>query len=40
MGEKRAAFYFRFKTAAFSPNFAGLWAKFDKKFQVFSKKLQ
>lgn len=36
-GEKRAAFYFRFKKAAFLSIFVGLRAKFDKKNQFFLK---
>ena len=35
---KGAAFYFRFKKAAFSSFFAGLRTKFDKKIQIFSEK--
>ena len=33
-----AAFYFRFRKAAFSSFFARLRTKFDKKIQIFSKK--
>jgi hypothetical protein len=33
-----AAFYFRFRKAAFSFVFAGLRTKFDKKIQIFSEK--
>lgn len=39
-GGERAAFYFRFRKAAFSSVFVGLRAKFDKKNQIFLKKLR
>lgn len=40
MGGEGAAFYFRFKKAAFSLFFVGLRVKFDKKNQIFLKKLR
>ena len=38
MRREGAAFYFRFRKAAFSSFFAALCTKFDKKIQIFSEK--